>query len=200
MSSLCKMQNLPIIAIDIGGTIEDSWNSKRIWFKSKGFDIGIWPKGRREIVKYIGGSESLYEKMVIEVYNDENIIDRELIEGFLESIKIIAPYFKIVIVSSRDEQKRKITIEWMKRKKIFDLVDEIIFLGDKGNKLDWCISAKVKFFIDDDIRHFEPIEVVYSITRILLCQCPGELPITSPNIISAISWKEILKIIQNASS
>lgn len=189
------MEELPIIAIDIGGTIEDAWNSKRIWFESKGFDIGAFPKGRREIIEYIYGDESLYEKMVLEVYNDENIIGREAVYGFLEAIKIIATYFRIVILSSRDEQKRNITIEWMKNKKIFHLIDKIIFLGDKGNKLEWCLAHKVKFFIDDDIRHLELIEEGCSVIGIHFCQCQKEQSKINSNIISAMSWKEIIKII-----
>lgn len=194
-----KTKNLPIIAIDIGGTIEDSWNSKRLWFKENGFDIGMYPKSRKDIVSCIGGDDALYEKMVLDIYSDERIINRELIDGFIESINTIVHYFKIVTLSSRDKSKLNITIEWMKKKEIYNIIDEIILIGDKKNKLEWCINNYVKYFIDDDIRHFEKLDKYYSISRIHFCQCPDEYLKSNPNIYCAMNWKAIIKIIQKNS-
>jgi uncharacterized HAD superfamily protein len=193
------MELYPIIAIDIGGTIEDTWSSKQSWFKSKGFDIGECPQSRLKIVNDIG-KESLYLEMIEKVYSDENIINHKLVEGFLEDFTVKTANFSIVLLSSRCEQQRSITINWMKNRNIYNLIDKVVFLGDQGNKLEWCVTHGVKFFIDDDIRHFAPIDGSESVFKIHFHQCLREPSQTNSNLFFARNWKEVVKIIQNYST
>lgn len=57
-----------LVAVDLGGTIEDSWSYKRIWYKARGFDLGPLPRGRREVIRDTDGRTDLYDQMVAEVY------------------------------------------------------------------------------------------------------------------------------------
>src|SRR5438105_1756427 len=141
------------IAIDLGGTLKDTWHEKRIWFGVRGFDIGPWPRSRLEIVRDIGGNQALYEQMAAEVYSDANILQHNLAAGAREAIGILGRRFRIVIVSSRTEQRCAATSNWLQRHRLTTLIDEIVFLGNGTNKLTWCLRAGIDALIDDDIRH-----------------------------------------------
>lgn len=184
------------IAIDLGGTIEDSWDSKRMWFAARGFDLGPWPRCRREIVQSIGGREALYERMAAEVYNETNILNREPVEGVVGALQTMAERFRIVIVSSRTEKHRATTLKWLHRHGLIELVDEIAFLGASNSKLVWCLSAGVGALIDDDVRHLESIAEHITINRIHFCARPLKPQQLNHNLQSAMNWQEILSILQ----
>lgn len=186
----------PSIAIDLGGTIEDSWHSKRMWFASRGFDIGPWPRCRREIVQSTGGQEALYDRMAEEVYNDTNILNRHPVEGVVVALHAMAERNRLIIVSSRTEKHRPTTVEWLRRHSILGLIDEIAFLGPDKNKLEWCLAAAVSVLIDDDVRHLESIGEHTRITRIHFCARPLKTQQLTPNLLRAMNWKEILKLFQ----
>jgi uncharacterized HAD superfamily protein len=186
----------PSIAIDLGGTIEDSWHSKRMWFALRGFDLGPWPRCRMEIVQSIGGQEALYDRMAEEVYNDTNILNRQPVEDVVVALHTMAEQFRLVIVSSRTEKHRPITVEWLRRHSIIGLIDEIAFLGANNSKLEWCLDAGVGALIDDDVRHLESIGEHNRITRIHFCARPLSEQQLNHNLLCATNWKEILQILQ----
>jgi|SRR5215207_417509 len=184
------------IAIDLGGTIEDSWHSKRMWFASRGFDLGPWPRCRMEIVQRIGGQEALYERMAEEVYNDTNILNRQPVEGAVVALHTMAERFRLVIVSSRTEKFRPTTVEWLLRHNMIGLIDEIAFLGADNSKLEWCLGAGVSALIDDDVRHLESVGEHTKITGIHFCASPLKPQQQNQKLVRATNWKEILKILQ----
>lgn len=193
---LLARKELPsFIAIDIGGTIEESWQSKRTWFKRHGIDVGRHPKSRSELVKQFDVQNTLYEKMVQEVYNDKNILKHKLVDGAYEALKVLSLHFRIALLSSRNEVKSDITLRWLQKRNVLGFVSEIVFLGDE-NKIEWCRKFKVRIFIDDDIRHLEsPIYESDSILKIHFGQSLID-NMQNNNIISATCWQEVVKIIR----
>jgi hypothetical protein len=185
----------PAIAIDLGGTVEDSWQSKRRWFAAKGFDLGPWPRSRREIIQIIGGHATLYEQMVSDVYNDTNVLSREPVEGVASALKTLARQFNIIIVSSRIERQRATTLEWLKRHQLSTFVSDMALLGNDTNKLAWCLRAGVLFLIDDDLRHLEPSDTIPALTRVHFSGRPLDAVRTREGIIVAGTWQDIVTII-----
>jgi hypothetical protein len=186
----------PLIAVDLGGTIEDSWQSKWLWFAARGIDLGPWPRSRLEVIEAIGGQEALYERMAAEVYSDGKIISREPVEGVAAGLHTLAQQFRVAIVSSRTELQRLTTCAWLQRCGLMNLVAEIVLLGSDGNKLEWCQHTGAVALIDDDIRHLEPTNDFKAITRIhFAARLHGTLP-SHRNIRVATTWPEILCVLQ----
>lgn len=185
----------PLIAIDLGGTIEDSWQSKRSWFASRGFDLGRWPRSREEVIQLIGGRPELYEQMVAEVYNDENVLSHEPVEGVASALEALATEFKIIIVSSRIDLQRATTLEWLELHRLSPFIHDIALLGADTNKLVWCLRAGVQVLIDDDIRHLEPRDTISPVTRIHFSARPLNAHRTREGILVAASWQEIVPMI-----
>jgi hypothetical protein len=181
----------PSIAIDLGGTIEDSWQSKRRWFASKGIDIGSWPRSRQEVIQIIGDA-GLYEQMVGEVYNDDNVFSREPVHGVASALEVLAAQFKIVIVSSRSERQRATTVRWLERHRLNRFVNDIILLGNDADKLAWCCRSGVQVLIDDDLRHIEHRDARL-LTRIHFSARPFNTHRTR-GIVVATSWQDIVAI------
>jgi uncharacterized HAD superfamily protein len=190
----------PSIAIDLGGTIEDSWASKQRWFAARGLEIGPWSRSRMEIVRMVGGHESLYERMTAEVYSDENVLAREPVEGVAAALNTMAQRFRIVIVSSRREAQRTTTLRWLERHDLVGAVDEIAFLGPHANKLAWCLGARVAVLIDDDLRHLAPADRSHAVVRIHLCARPTDPRGAHHEIRAASGWPAVLNILQDVES
>lgn len=188
--------SVPGIALDLGGTIEDSWDSKRSWFLAQGFDIGRWPRSRRDIIDQINGDEALYERMAAEVYNDANVKCRRPVAGVRRACSNLSGQFRIFILTSRTDAQRALTRSWLRRHGLIDQVSEIVFLGPSGNKLAWCQAADMSALVDDDIRHLAPTEEAGGVKRVLFCASPHKPQPSCAHICVAASWDEIQGILQ----
>jgi hypothetical protein len=185
----------PAIAIDLGGTVEDTWQSKRRWFAAKGFDLGPWPRSRKEVIQIIGGRAALYEQMVSDVYNDTNILSREPVEGVASALKALATQFSIIIVSSRSDRQRATTLEWLRRHHLCIFVSDMALIGEDTNKLAWCLRAGVLFLIDDDPRHLEPGDTIPALTRVHFSGRPIDALRMRERIVVAGTWQDIVTIV-----
>src|ERR1035441_10403377 len=99
------------IAIDLGGTVEDTWPHKRHWLSSRGFDLGPYPLSRAEVITHTGGHEALYLEMVEAIYSDQCILSHSPCPGSYEAFRKLARNSSITILSSRPESKRQVTLE-----------------------------------------------------------------------------------------
>lgn len=187
---------VPGIAIDLGGTIEDSWGSKRSWFAAQGFDLGRWPRSRREVIDQINGDEALYERMAAEVYNDANVRCRRPVAGVRRVCSNLSRRFRIFILTSRTDAQRALTRSWLRRHGLIDQVSEIVFLGPSGSKLAWCQAGNMSALVDDDIRHLGPTEEARGVKRVLFCASPHKPQPPCEHICVAVSWVEIQAILQ----
>lgn len=186
----------PFIAIDLGGTIEDTWSEKRAWFAPRGVDLGSRPLSRIDIVGKSGVTDALYSEMVASVYSDNHILKHTLVAGCYEALMNISLRFRIILLSSRPESQRNVTIQWLRQNTLLHLVDDIALIGSDANKLSWCRSRSVLIFIDDDIRHLEPDNYETSVGRIhytgRICQQRSPL---HDQIKEASDWKNISHLI-----
>jgi hypothetical protein len=160
------MHDNAAIAIDLGGTIEDTWSLKRAWFASRGFYLGPHPLSRQQVIRHIGGDETMYLEMVNAIYSDESIMTHSLCAGCEEVLRSIARDYRIVLLSSRPESQREATLRWLRRVGILDLVADIALVGSRASKLDWCDIHSVSIFVDDDIRHLQVYRVGIETIRI----------------------------------
>lgn len=190
----------PLMAIDLGGTIEDSWQSKRLWFQARGFDLGPWPLSRSEVIEIIKDQAALYEQMAAEVYMDTNILSHEPVEGVVAALHTLAQDFRIAVLSSRTETHRPTTCTWLRRCGLIRSVAEIALLGADGNKLAWCQNAGATTLVDDDVRHLEPTDDRRTITRIHFCARPCSPPPPQHNILVATTWPGILNILRKSAT
>ncbi len=189
------LERRPAIAIDLGGTIEDTWQSKRRWFAAKGFDLGPWPRSRKEVIQVIGGRAALYEQMVSDVYNDTNILSREPVQGAASALKALAKRFSIIIVSSRNDRWRATTLEWLKRYHLLIFVSELALIGEDTNKLAWCLHAGALFLIDDDPRHLAPSDTIPALTRVHFSGRPRDALRLRERIVVAGTWQDIVTLV-----
>jgi hypothetical protein len=185
----------PTIAIDLGGTIEDSWHCKRRWFARKGFDIGLWPRSRSEVIHMTGGRTDLYEEMAAEVYNDDHVLGRAAVEGVAAALETLATRFRIIILSSRVEQQRGITLTWLDLHRLSPFIDRVVLLGSDTNKLAWCLDAGVRALVDDDIRHIEPSPPFRSFTRVHFAARSVDAYRAADGIFVAGRWEDVVNII-----
>ena len=183
------------IAIDLGGTIEDTWQQKRYWFASRGFDLGPYPLSRREVISRTGGGETLYLQMVESVYSDERILTHPLCAGSDEALRIIARRFSIVLLSSRPESQRQVTLEWLCKTAILNMIAEVALIGGHSNKLKWCHLHNISILVDDDLRHLEPDEVNIETTRIHYAVGRTRPQRLNSQILVASTWSEVCQLV-----
>ena len=166
-----RSDNKHILALDIGGTIEDTWSAKQSWFEKRGIDIGQKPIGRREVEAILGINKSLYQEMVDEVYSEEGIISHQLVVNSKKAIEKLHAHFEIVLLSTRPKNKREVTVKWLDNYGIFKFVSDIIFVNERGDvrdsKLETCYRLGGRIIVDDDIRHLTPASKFPSIQKFL---------------------------------
>jgi hypothetical protein len=189
-----KCDESATIAVDLGGTVEDSWESKRRWFAAKGFDLGPRPRSRHDVVQIIGGHAALYEQMAAEVYNDNNVLRRTPVPGVASALNVLSRHFNIVIVSSRVQRQRAITFEWLKRNRLAQFITDTALVGADVNKVAWCLRGGVSFLVDDDVRHLEPGATIPSLTRIHLSGEALDAFRMRDGILIAGRWRDIVAI------
>jgi hypothetical protein len=184
----------PFIAIDLGGTIEDTWPEKRAWFASRGLDLGPCPLSRIDIVGRSGVSDALYLEMVASVYSDDHILKHTLVAGCYEALMAISPHFRITVLSSRPESQRNVTLQWLRQNTVLHVVNDIALIGSNVNKLSWCRSRRVSILVDDDIRHLEPDNYETSVTRIHYTGCICQQWCSAHQILKASDWANISEL------
>ena len=189
------MRDDAFIAIDLGGTIEDTWQQKRCWFASRGFDLGPYPLSRTEVISRTGGDETLYLQMVESVYSEERILTHPLCAGSGEALRIIARRFRIVLLSSRPESQRQVTLEWLCKTSILNMITEVVLVGGHMNKLAWCHLHNISILVDDDLRHLEPDEVNMRTARIHYAVKRARPQRLNTQIMVASTWSEVCQLV-----
>ncbi len=185
------------VAIDIGGTIEDTWEYKRNWFMQKGYDIGSSPIGRREIISITQRDTNFYLEMVKDVYSDDSIIEHKLVEGVKEALQNISKIVDITLLSSRNYTKKELTLKWIKNNDLYQYINNLVFIGDEGNKIEWCSKHAIDILIDDDIRHLAPKNYNLKFERILFNSSKITLKNNNnPKFKTYSMWKDIADYIQ----
>jgi hypothetical protein len=184
-----------VVAIDIGGTIEDTWSAKQSWFAARGFDIGLTPVGRREIVERVGDDEALYEAMVRDIYSDTAIASHDLTDGCATALEVLATRFRIVILSSRPAYQYAITHEWLVSHGLHRLIDNLICIGSSSSKAAWCRAVNARFIVDDDLRHLETIELDEGLCPIHYSVASDRTTRADSGVLAAFSWPDVVSII-----
>lgn len=200
------MENLPIVAVDLGGTLEDSWESKRAWFRENGIELGRFPREREEVISMIRGDVNLYEKMVEDVYSDLEVLKHPLVPGAKHALSLLSTKFNIIILSSRKKQQQNLTYRWLHLNRIDQYICETVLIGDviksgPSHKLRWCEKRGVTALIDDDIRHLNAYDCALSVKRIYLRLNPDNRIVELRNISNfyvAKNWKGIVTLLLGA--
>ena len=190
------MKAKPVAAIDIGGTLEETWGAKRTWFQENGIDIGTRPLDRNAVTSLLGVDQEMYDAMRALVYSPLQILSHELVVGSKHALKILAKSYRIFLLSSREQKFSEVTKDWLRSKEILELIDDIIFLGNQGNKFEWCKANDIWLMIDDDSRHLDVNDVTGPTIRIHLTSSAKETSNSSLLVCAAASWEEILDIVQ----
>lgn len=183
-----------LVAVDLGGTVEDSWSYKRIWYKARGFDLGPLPQGRREVIRDTDGRTDLYDQMVAEVYCDASIAKHHAVEGAKAGLKELAQRHELVILSSRKEEKRAATIGWLAAQSLEVFFKDVLCLGDNGNKLRWCAEHGADFLVDDDLRHLETHMEARDVTTIHYCSSAEPARKMPAGVFCAKNWERVAGI------
>ncbi len=185
----------PLIGIDLGGTVEDSWPEKRAWFASRGLDLGPCPLSRIDIVDRSGVTNALYLEMISSVYSDDHILRHTVVPGCYEALIAISVHFRIIVLSSRPESQRNVTLQWLRQNALLAVVNDLALIGSTENKLSWCRSRHVSILVDDDIRHLEPENYETSLTRIHYTGCISQPFCSDYQILKASDWANISKLV-----
>ncbi|MGA8029405.1 MAG: hypothetical protein WB992_19865 [Bryobacteraceae bacterium] len=193
------LAKMPIIAVDIGGTVEDTWSAKRSWFATKGLDIGQTPLGRREIVKRVGGDEDLYKAMASDVYSDAKIASHKLTDGCSEALRLLATRFRVILLTSRPGNQHAITREWLASQGIGGLIDDVVCVGPSFSKAEWCRAMNAKVIVDDDMRHLETIGVEDQLRAIHFRMGEDRSAPVGSAVLSVCNWPGVVAIVSGLS-
>jgi len=188
-----------IICIDIGGTIEDTWEPKCSWFKQRGIYLSQDLLSRNEIEQFLGSQSYLYQEMTEDVYSSEAIFDHSVVKGAVEAIKDLSKYFRVILLSTRPANKYTITINWLNKVGLKNYIYKLEMKGEKddkiASKLERCVHLGAVALIDDDIHHLTNSPSVISVQRILLTYPKkGKVP-QIPGVFMLNDWNEIYKIL-----
>ena len=186
--------NMPVIAVDVGGTVEDTWSAKRSWFATKGFDIGRTPIGRREIVKRVGGKEDLYKDMVSDVYSDAKIASHNLTDGCSEALRLLAMRFRVILLTSRPADQYAITLEWLGSRGIGGLIEDLVCVGPSRTKVEWCRAMNASIIVDDDMRHLETIRLEEELRAIHFSRGAEPTAAMGSAVLSVCTWPDVVTL------
>jgi hypothetical protein len=190
-----NLGNVPVIAVDVGGTVEDTWSAKRSWFSTKGFDIGGIPLGRREIVERLGGNEDLYREMVSDVYSDVKIASHNLTDGCSEALCLLATRFRVILLTSRPADQYLITLDWLSSRGIGRLIDELVCVGPARSKLEWCRAMNASVIVDDDMRHLETIKLQENLRAIHFSRGAEPMISMGSGVLSVCTWPDVVTLV-----
>jgi hypothetical protein len=190
----------PFIAIDLGGTVEDTWPEKRAWFASRGIGLVSYPLSRIDIIERAGVTDALYLEMVASVYSDDHILRHAVVPGCYEALTVISLHFRIAVLSSRTESQRDVTVNWLRQNALLHLIDDLALIGSRENKMSWCRSRDVSILIDDDIRHLEPENREASLCRIHYTGYPAQSLRSDHQILEASDWADISGLVVKVST
>jgi hypothetical protein len=186
----------PIIGVDVGGTLEYTWESKRIWFYERGVDLGKWPMSRDDVINVLGGNEGLYKEMHKDVYTDEAIFNRNPVPGACEAIRTLSKRFRIFLLSTRSKTQRAVTMKWLEKIGINQFIQDLIFIKHEvGRKLEWCKHTQAQVLIDDDMVHLLSNKPYDMVLKINFSNNPLTIRSTPPSIFLAQNWRHVLRII-----
>ena len=192
----------PIIAVDIGGTIEDTWNAKRLWFCEKGIDIGPHPLGRIQVEEMLGQYRSLYKQMAEDVYSDNGILSHGVVSGALEALAALSEHYCIHLLSTRPKNKQNVTLAWLESVGLLAYIEGIEFIGNtvgletygpSETKLQRCESLGAVALVDDDERHLTTVggENRFPYIQRILLQSHSRQAFETPNICVLNTWLEV---------
>jgi hypothetical protein len=185
----------PFIGIDLGGTIEDTWPEKSAWFASKGIDLGRYPRSRIDIVDGSTVTEALYLEMVASVYSDDHILGHRRVAGCYEALMAVSVHFDLIVLSSRPESQRAVTVQWLRQNGLLRVIDDLVLIGSDVSKLRWCQSHHVSTLIDDDIRHLQAEDDGTSPTRIHYTGCKSQVSHSGQSILKVAHWAEVPELL-----
>ena len=186
----------PIIGVDVGGTLEYTWESKRVWFYERGVDLGKWAMSRDDVINVLGGDEELYKEMHKDVYTDEAILNRNPVPGACEAIRTLSKRFRIFLLSTRDKTQRAVTMKWLEKIGIRPFIEDLIFIKHEvGQKLEWCQQTEAQVLIDDDMVHLVSNKGDEMVLKIHFSNHPDTIRSTPPSVLLAQNWRDVLKII-----
>lgn len=181
-----------LIAIDLGGTIEDTWLLKRAWSASRGFQLSSLPLSRAEVIHLIDGNETLYLEMVNCIYSDRSILRHSLCAGCEEALRMIARDYRISLLSSRPPSQRDATLRWLHKVGISHLITGLALIGSDESKLGWCERHDTSILVDDDIRHLQIGRGHKQTIRIHYDAGNHRLIPEKSQIVVASTWAEIV--------
>ena len=145
--------NRQLIAIDLGGVIQDTWPAKRSWLRRK-FVCLEASLPRRELQRVLG--REAHREMLSDVYDLEPE-DHPPVNGAAAALAMLAEQFEIVILTSRSTARLDSTRGWLERNSLSFLrgrIQTIVGAVAESAKLAWCRAVGACVLIDDDADRF----------------------------------------------
>lgn len=193
-----KLLHLPLIAIDLGGVVEDTWRAKQVWLSQHNFKVDS-PLDRKALRGLLG--RELHDAMLHEVYSDEAMDLRSPTPGLLEALAELNNWANIVILTTRNPAKKLVVEKWLEKQGLLSFLHQLVMLNDESflppnslicSKLEWCTAHACNFLIDDDMRHISPLEHYPDIFRIRYQLGTSTIHQPAQNLAVGGSWPQIL--------
>lgn len=205
---ILDMNNIkPLVALDLVGVLEDSWDAKRRWLKRHcGKDFGsdaVRANG-------LGLSDREMEEMLNDIYSGESVASHRLMPGARHGLAKLRPDFSFAVVTSRPERLREPTENWLKQNGLWNLLGRPVLLGDgrfqstkdqaTKSKLAWCVEKNAAALVDDSPEKLKPRELIggsEEITKILFEY--GEYDTTGfpEGVLRVRSWPELVEVLHS---
>lgn len=138
------------------------------------------------------------KQRVLDFYQSDDFDSIIPLQDAVESINFLVKKHRLVAITSRPEQIREKTREWI-NKHFSGKFEGIYFTTRNGmKKIDICIEKNVSVFIEDNLEY--ATEIANQGIRVLLMSAPWNKCLGEElhkNITRVKSWDEVMKEIDN---
>ncbi len=140
-----------MFALDYDGTIADTNAIKARWIRDNlGIEVAPYKCDHTWCAPIIG--EEKYQRMSKVVYNLENSLAAEPVDGAPGALKLLAEHGPVYIVTARDMSNAPFAAEWLNERGLMRYIKRIVpWTGEP--KISTAKALSCHALVDDDIRH-----------------------------------------------
>jgi len=140
-----------MFALDYDGTIADTNAIKARWIRDNlGIKVAPYNCDHTWCAPIIGEEE--YKRMSAVVYNRENSLAAEPVDGALSALKRLAEHGPVFVVTARDGSNAPFAVEWLNDRGLMRYIERIV-PWNGGPKIATARAIGCRALVDDDIRH-----------------------------------------------
>lgn len=138
---------------------------------------------------------------VVEFYQTRHHAEAPAVPGVIEALKELSQNNSLVVITSRPDYVKEVTLNWLKKNFEMSLFDQVyfanLFASDKKKRLksEICHELGVEVLVDDHYVYAK--DVAESGKKVLLFHAPwNKDEIAHPNITRVYDWNHILKVLE----